>query len=365
MFPADPLQSARVAGLRYVRGEGPGIIRIKVGKGFRFVGPDGKSVNDQSELRRIRSLVIPPAWTQVWICPLSNGHVQAVGRDARGRKQYRYHPLYRHVRDQTKFGRMLAFGAALLQIRKRVEEDLKLPGLPKNKVVATVVKLLESTCIRVGNDEYARENSSYGLTTLRDKHVEVSGGKIRFKFRGKSGQEHDVELEDPRLARIVKQCRDIPGYELFQYHDEEGNTWRIDSADVNEYLREITGEDFTAKDFRTWGGTGHAVLAFEQLGAPHTATEAKQNIVTVVKDVARKLGNRPATCRKYYVHPAVIEAYVDGSLFETMKSIRGFCPRESCILELVGRYVEELTAPKGPTADLTSQLRDSLGHRAQ
>jgi DNA topoisomerase-1 len=281
-----------------------------------FTGPDGKPVKDKETLKRIHSLVIPPAWTQVWICPSPNGHLQAVGRDARGRKQYRYHPQYRTVRDQTKFHRMREFGRVLPQIRKQVEQDLALPGLSRRKVLATVVKLLDETSIRVGNEEYAQSNDSYGLTTMRDQHVEVTGGKMHFKFRGKSGQMHDIEVNDRRLAKIVKSCQDIPGQELFQYIDENGQPGLIDSTDVNDYLREITGGEFTAKDFRTWTGTGHALGALRRLGPASSVTEAKRNIVAAVKETAARLGNRPATCRKYYVHPAVLESYQSGGLFE-------------------------------------------------
>ncbi len=365
LFPADPLQSAVVAGLRYIREEGPGITRVPTGQGFRYLQPDGKPVADESEIRRINALAIPPAWTNVWICPSPAGHLQAVGRDAKGRKQYRYHSSYRQVRDQTKFGRMLAFGAALPKIRKQVEQDLKLPGLPKKKVLATVVRLLESTCMRIGNDEYARENSSYGLTTLRDKHVDISGSKMRFHFNGKSGQQQDIELNDPRLAKIVKSCRDIPGYELFQYIDEEGGHCRIDSSDVNTYLREITGEDFSAKDFRTWGGTGQAALALEEFGACECEADAKKNVVAAVKAVAAKLGNRPATCRKYYVHPAVIDAYMEGSLLDALKKVSGEGREEVCVITLIEKYVANLTASKIQPKSLVAQLRASVRRGAQ
>ncbi|HZU26627.1 MAG TPA: DNA topoisomerase IB [Bryobacteraceae bacterium] len=322
-LPTDPYESARVAGLRYVSGEGPGIIRKRKGEGFIYIGPDGEEVSDEETLARIRSLAIPPAWEQVWICPSKNGHVQAVGRDARGRKQYRYHPLYRAVRDATKFTRMVAFGEALPAIRRRVEQDLALPGLPKNKVLATVVRLLERTCIRVGNDEYVRENGSFGLTTLRNKHVKIEGRTLRFHFKGKSGIVHDIELSDRRLAKIVRDCQCIPGHELFHYIDEDGTAYRIHSEDVNEYLREITGQDFTAKDFRTWNGTGQAALELEALGACDCDTQAKKNIVAAIKSVAERLGNRPATCRKYYVHPAVLDAYTEGTLLDLLRATTG------------------------------------------
>lgn len=368
-FPTDPLKSAIVAGLRYVRPEGPGIRREKRGDDFRYILPDGTVLKDPAELSRIRSLVIPPAWEDVWICPRADGHLQAVGRDAKGRKQYRYHPQYRSVRDQTKFGRMLAFGAALPKMRARIEEDLKLPGMPREKVLAAVVKLLDHTCMRVGNDEYKKQNDSYGLTTLQDHHVEVKGSKLRFRFRGKSGQEQDIELDDPRLAKIVKKSRDLPGYELFQYTDEGGITRDITSSDVNDYIREIAGgEEFTAKDFRTWGGSGYAASVLEQMGTAETATEAKKNVVAAIKEVAGKLGNRPATCRKYYVHPAVIAAYEDRSLFDIMKK----CARaadgslnreEDCITKLVANYVANMAAPKKPGEDYVGELKKSLRKR--
>lgn len=368
-FPTDPLKSAIVAGLRYVRPEGPGIRREKRGDDFRYILPDGTVLKDPAELSRIRSLVIPPAWEDVWICPRADGHLQAVGRDAKGRKQYRYHPQYRSVRDQTKFGRMLAFGAALPKMRARIEEDLRLPGMPREKVLAAVVKLLDHTCMRVGNDEYKKQNDSYGLTTLQDHHVEVKGSKLRFRFRGKSGQEQDIELDDPRLAKIVKKSRDLPGYELFQYTDEGGITRDITSSDVNDYIREIAGgEEFTAKDFRTWGGSGYAASVLEQMGTAETATEAKKNVVAAIKEVAGKLGNRPATCRKYYVHPAVIAAYEDRSLFDIMKK----CARaadgslnreEDCITKLVANYVANMAAPKKPGEDYVGELKKSLRKR--
>ena len=340
-FPKDPLQSAKAAGLRYVRDHEPGLRRLKAGRNFRYVDPDGNPVRDHATIQRIRSVVIPPAWTDVWICRTEDGHLQAVGRDAKGRKQYRYHPDYRHQRDQTKYSRMLAFGEALKLIRKRVEEDLQLPGLPRNKVLAAVVKLLETTCMRIGNDEYKEQNDSYGLTTLQDHHVKVEGASMRFKFRGKSGQEQDIKLDDPRLSRIVRRCRDLPGYELFQYVDDAGNVCDITSSDVNTYIREITGEDFTAKDFRTWGGTGWAALILEQLGRCDSETDVKKRVVEAIKEVAGRLGNRPATCRKYYVHPAILDAYSDGSLFDALKNARGDKREEAAVMTIVSARVAE------------------------
>lgn len=308
----DPKESAQAAGLRYVTDAKPGIRRIKAGKGFRYVGPDGKPLKDEETLKRIRSLVIPPAWTGVWICTQANGHLQATGRDARGRKQARYHPRWREVRDETKYERMVLFAQALPVIRARVKEDLARVGLPREKVLATIVSLMEQTHIRVGNTEYAKENGSYGLTTLRTKHVEVEGSKVTFSFQGKSRVHHTVSLQDRRLAKIIKQCSDLPGYELFQYVDEEGAPRTVDSSDVNEYLREATGQHFTAKDFRTWAGSVLACDLLRELGPYESATQAKKNIVEAIKKVAAKLGNTPAVCKKCYVHPAVLEAYLGG-----------------------------------------------------
>lgn len=318
-LPSDPYESARVAGLRYVSDESPGIVRKRAGRGFCYRDPEGRPVTDAETLKRIRSLAIPPAWSSVWICPVAHGHIQAVGRDARGRKQYRYHPLYRAVRDATKFSRMAAFAKALPVIRERVQHDLGLPGMPREKVLATVVRLLDRTGIRVGNEEYAKTNNSYGLTTMRDKHVEIDGYKLRFHFRGKSGLTHDIELTDRRLARILRDCQEIPGHELFHYLDEAGGVCKVSSEDVNAYLRDITGQDFTAKDFRTWVGTGVAAAELEQIGPAESETDAKKKIVAAIKNTAAKLGNKPATCRSYYVHPAVLDAYMNGRLFDEMK----------------------------------------------
>jgi DNA topoisomerase-1 len=316
---ADPVKSAEATGLRYVDDRAiPGIQRQRTKKGFRYIDPDGKPIRDQAEIQRIESLGIPPAWEQVWICPLANGHIQATGRDAKGRKQYRYHAQWRQLRDQTKFTRMIAFSEVLPQVRERIEHDLSLPGLPREKVLATVVRLMELTRIRVGNEEYAKTNKSFGLTTLRDRHVDVSGATIRFKFRGKSGVEHDIEVSDRRLARIVKRCQDIPGQELFQYLDDDGQRQSISSEDVNNYLREVTGQDFTAKDFRTWAGTVLAAIELHAVGGCETATATKKAVVQAIKTVAEYLGNRPATCRKYYVHPAILSAYEEGVLSQVM-----------------------------------------------
>jgi DNA topoisomerase-1 len=308
----DPLEAAKVAGLRYVTDRKPGISRTGHKEAFHYVGVDGKPVRDAETLARIKSLVIPPAWIDVWICAQASGHLQATGRDARGRKQSRYHPRWREVRDHTKYERMTLFAAALPAIRRRVTHDLALPGLPREKVLATIVSLMEETLIRVGNEEYARTNHSYGLTTMRNRHVEVNGAKITFDFAGKSGVHHTVNLRDRRLARILRQCADLPGYELFQYVDEAADRHSIDSADVNAYLREISGEHFTAKDFRTWAGSVLACVTLGHMDPFQTPTEAKRNVVEAIKAVSAKLGNTPSVCRKCYVHPAVLEAYLGG-----------------------------------------------------
>jgi DNA topoisomerase I len=316
----DPVESSRLAGLRYVSDAKPGVTRKRRGKSFQYFDTEGKAIRDKSEIARIKSLAIPPAWSNVWICPRPNGHLQATGRDARGRKQSRYHPRWREVRDENKYERMKLFGEALPAIRTRVEKDLALPGLPRAKIIATIVQLLETTFIRVGNAEYAKENHSYGLTTMRNKHVDVEGANVRFKFQGKSGKRHTIDLNDRRLARIVKRCLDLPGYELFQYIDEDESLRAVDSSDVNDYLRSITEQQFTAKDFRTWAGTVLACLALREFEAFESETQAKRNIVEAIKNVAEKLGNTPAVCRKCYIHPAVLECYTAGELLKTLES---------------------------------------------
>lgn len=309
----EPTEAAKAAGLRYVTDRRPGLRRLGSPKRFRYLDAEGHAVRDAETLQRIRSLVIPPAWTEVWICPLANGHLQATGRDARGRKQSRYHPRWREVRDANKYERMTLFAAALPRIRKRVTRDLKRRGLPREKVLATIVSLMEETHIRVGNEEYARTNKSYGLTTLRNRHVDVHGATITFDFAGKSGVHHTVDLRDARLARIVRQCEELPGQELFQYVDEDGEARGVDSSDVNAYLQEAAGGHFTAKDFRTWAGSVLAHVTLAEIGAFASATEAKRNVVAAIKRVAERLGNTPSVCRKCYVHPAVLEAYLAGA----------------------------------------------------
>jgi len=307
-------RDARAAGLRHVDDGSPGIARLREDGGFRYVDPQGKPVADEETLARIKSLAIPPAWNDVWICRWANGHIQATGRDARGRKQYRYHPQWRSVRDEVKYGRMLSFGRALPALRGRVEQALKLPGLPREKVLAAIVCLLQVTLMRVGNREYARSNDSFGMTTLRKKHVRVDGSDVRFEFRGKSGVRHSITLHDRRLARIIRGARELPGQELFQYVDETGERHAIGSADVNDYLRELTGEDYTAKDFRTWSGTLLAAAVLGSLEPAQSEAHGKRQIAQAVEMVAKKLGNTPAVCRKCYVHPCVLDAYLDGSL---------------------------------------------------
>jgi len=313
-----PAESAAAAGLRYVTDRMPGIMRKRAGKGFVYIGPDGSPIRDIAEIKRIRALAIPPAWTSVWICPRSNGHLQATGRDARGRKQYRYHNKWREVRDESEYTRLISFGDALPLIRKRVESDLASPGLPRDKVLGTVVQLLEKALIRIGNAQYARENGSFGLTTLRDKHVNVDGSTIRFQFIGKSGKKHSIDVNDRRLARIVKRCQDIPGYELFRYEDENKTYQAIGSSDVNDYLREITGLEFSAKDFRTWAGTVLTAKALSLLGPVTSERKAKRKINQAVCAVSELLGNTPSVCRKCYIHPEIINAYRDGTLHNMM-----------------------------------------------
>ena len=303
--------AAEEAGLRYVSDDRPGYGRRTKGKGFEYLDSEGKRIRDEQRLLRIRRLAIPPAWTDVWICPSPNGHIQATGRDARRRKQYLYHERWREIRDENKFARLAEFAATLPKIRRRVAQDMRLPGLPRQKVLATVVRLLERTFIRIGNEEYARENKSFGLTTMKNRHVAVRGARLRFRFRGKSGRQHEVDVTDRRIAKIVAKCQDLPGQDLFQYVEENGEIRNVTSQDVNDYLREITGEDFTAKDFRTWAGTLFATLALNVQEEFETKKQAKANVKTAICAVAELLGNTPAICRKCYVHPAIVEAYLN------------------------------------------------------
>jgi DNA topoisomerase-1 len=349
----DPTESAQEAGLRYVNDSKPGITRKRRGNEFQYLCPDGHPLTDHNELIRVKRLGIPPAWIDVWICPVPNGHLQATGRDARGRKQYRYHSRWREVRDATKYDRMIAFGEALPAIRRRVARDIKQAGLPRTKVLATVVRLLETTLIRVGNDEYAKENKSYGLTTMRNRHVKLRGPRMSFEFRGKGGKRHTIDVHDPYLAKIVRRCRDLPGQEIFGYVDEEGNPQDVTSGDVNDYLREVTGQEFTAKDFRTWAGTKLAAIALQEFEKFRSPREAKRNIKAAVEAVAKMLGNTPAICRKCYVHPAVMEAYLGGTLAETLRqraraklasSLHKLKPEEAAVMMLIHDRLTERKA---------------------
>jgi DNA topoisomerase-1 len=347
--------SARAAGLSYMPDGAPGIRRQRRGSAFRYLRPDGSPVREARTLGRIRALAIPPAWREVWICERDDGHLQATGRDARGRKQYRYHPRWREVRDETKYGRMIPFARALPRIRRRVARDLARPGLPREKVLAAVVRLLETTRMRVGNEEYARENDSYGLTTLRERQVTVRGATVRFRFRGKSGVEHALELNDRRLAPIVRRMQDLPGEELFHYMDESGATRRIESADVNAYLRDIAGEEFTSKDFRTWAGTVLAARALRALCQFSSQAEAKRHVLQAIEAVAKQLGNTKAVCRKCYIHPAVIETYVEGRLAQFLQ--RG--PEEKAVAALLKSALKREKARR-PPRNLVPLLRRSL-----
>jgi DNA topoisomerase-1 len=320
---SDAVKSAQDAGLRYVTDARPGIRREMGTLGFKYIGANGRVIRNKAEIRRINALAIPPAWTDVWISPDARGHIQATGRDAKGRKQYRYHPHWRACRDETKYDRMLAFADALPKIRRRTSADLAKPGLPREKVLATVVQLLEKSLIRVGNDEYAKKNRSFGLTTLRNTHVEVKGSRVTFEFKGKSGVRHSVDVDDKRLARVVRACQDLPGQELFEYFDDDGTRCDVDSGDVNAYLKEATGQDFTAKDFRTWAGTVLACTALQEFDAFDSQSQAKKNVVQAVEAVAGVLGNTRAVCRKSYIHPAILESYMDGTMLETLSRKTG------------------------------------------
>lgn len=346
-----PIEAAKSAGLHYTSDTRPGIRRKRAGKGFTYTDADGQAVRDKTSLQRIRRLAIPPAWTAVWISPDPLGHIQATGRDAKGRKQYRYHERWREVRDENKYGRMLDFAKALPRIRARTNEDLAKQGLPREKVLAAVVRLLEKTLIRVGNEEYARENNSFGLTTMRNRHVQVSGSRIGFRFRGKSGIEHEVKIVDRRLARVIDRCGDLPGQELFQYVSEDGEPRAIDSEDVNAYLQEISGEEFTAKDFRTWAGTVLAARALQEIASFDDEAQAKRNVVQAIETVAKRLGNTRAICRKCYVHPAIIDAYLDGTMVKVVQ-------------ERVDKELKDLDDLSGEEAAVLTLLRQRLATEA-
>lgn len=320
---AEARSDARAIGLRYTTDQIPGIRRHGEPGHFYYLHDDGTRINDEETLARIRKLVLPPAWTQVWIAPYANAHLQATARDAKGRKQYRYHPKWRALREETKFARMLEFGAALPKLRERVDADLGSRGLTREKILATVVRLLEITLIRVGNEEYAKANRSYGLTTLRNRHVEIHGSELKFEFRGKSGKQHSVGVVDRRIARIIRRCKELPGAELFQYLDDDGQRHSIDSDDVNTYLRDITGADFTAKDFRTWAGSVCALDALLECEPCSCETQLKKTLASVVKTVAEQLGNTPAVCRKHYIHPHLFERFAADGLAKLRAAQRG------------------------------------------
>jgi DNA topoisomerase-1 len=323
LTPDPAVEAAQDAGLVYASDFEPGIRRVRKGRGFVYFDPSGRRVTDADTLDRIAKLAVPPAWKEVWISTKPRGHLQATGRDARGRKQNRYHARWHKIRDADKFARLLGFARALPKIRRRVTRDVSQPGLPREKVVATIVRLLELTFARIGNEEYARQNGSFGLTTLRDRHVRVKGATVRFLFKGKSGSEVEVGITNRRVARVVKRCEELPGQMLFQYIDPAGDRRTVTSDDVNQYLRETSGQDYTAKDFRTWGATVLATTALRELMSFESDTEAKHNVVAAIDSVARRLGHTRAVCRKSYVHPAVIDTYMDGSLDSVLKVVEG------------------------------------------
>jgi DNA topoisomerase I len=369
MSPAVASDSVASAGIRYVSDGKPGIRRLRAGSAFRYLKPDGTAVTDEGELRRIKSLVIPPAWTEVWISLDPNGHLQATGRDARGRKQFRYHRRWREWRDEKKYNRMIAFGKALPKIRRRVRRDIRRPGLGREKVLAAIVRLLELSAVRVGNEEYARQNKSYGLTTLQDRHAKVNGSRIKLQFRGKSGKEHLIDIEHPTLSRIVRKCQDLPGQDLFQYVDEAGVTRDVTSGDVNDYLTEITGQDFTAKDFRTWTGTVLTALALREFEQIDSQAKAKRNIVRAIEQVAERLGNTPSVCKKCYVHPVILDSYLDGTLVTALReqaereihsSLRRLRPEEAAVVALLQRRLKE-TEPGQLQRKLTESIRRARG----
>jgi len=335
MPPGAP--DAKDAGLVYVTDAAPGYTRRRAGGGFSYRGADGKALRDKKALERIRSLAIPPAWTDVWICASPNGHLQATGRDARGRKQHRYHPRFREVRDSAKFEHLAAFAKALPALRAQIERDMRKQGLPREKVLATIVHLLDTTMIRVGNDEYAKNNKSYGLTTLKDRHAQVKGESLRFVFTGKSGKSWKLTVKDRRVAKAVKAAQDLPGQRLFQYLDEDGTPQTVSSTDVNAYLREISGEDITAKDFRTWGGTVLAAAEFARLGAFDTQDLAKANVKAAIETVSHSLGNTPTICRKCYVHPLVLETYLGGDFKLGRAKRAGLSAHEAAVLAFLER----------------------------
>jgi DNA topoisomerase-1 len=366
----DPKDDAKTAGLRYVSDNKSGIGRRRSGQGFSYLRPDGNRLSDPRALRRIRSLAIPPAWTDVWICPFADGHIQATGRDARGRKQYRYHPRFRDVRESTKYEHLIAFAEALPSIRAKVREHMALGGLPREKVLATVVHLLEMTLIRVGNDDYAKRNKSYGLTTLKNRHVAVNGSEVRFRFIGKGGKQWSLTVKNRCVARIIKACQELPGQELLQYVDNDSKQQSITSTDVNAYLRQITGRDITAKDFRTWAGTVLAALALDEIQGFDSATHAKRNVRAAIAHVAARLGNTPTICRQCYVHPQVLSAYLGGRLVLDVTAtvdgtlrddLVGLLPEEVAVLKMLRTRLD--LAPTEPR--VLSPRRPVARHRGR
>jgi DNA topoisomerase I len=342
----DAKDGAESVGLRYVSDDRAGIRRQRSGTGFFYMRPDGTRITDRQVIKRIRALAIPPAWTEVWICPFADGHIQATGRDAKQRKQYKYHPSFRELRESAKYEHMVEFADALPAIRAKVRAHMMLPGLPREKVMATIVHLLETTLIRVGNDDYAKQNKSYGLTTLKNRHVTVSGAEIRFRFTGKSGKQWSLQVKDRRIAKIIKACQELPGQELLQYLDADGTPQDVTSSDVNAYLKEITGQDITAKDFRTWAGTLLAALALKEFKSFDSAAEAKRNLRAAIERVAARLGNTPTICRKCYVHPEILTSYLDGNLALEIKSeveselrdeLETLKPEEAAVLAMLRR----------------------------
>ena len=352
----DPKEAAESVGLRYISDARPGIRRRKSGKGFTYTRADGSKLPAAHVLRRIKSLAIPPVWTDVWICPFEDGHLQATGRDAKGRKQYRYHPRFREVRESTKYEHVMAFADALPAIRAKVREHMALGGLAREKILATVVHLLETTLIRVGNDDYARQNNSYGLTTLKARHVAVDGNEVRFRFTGKSGKQWSLRVKDRRIAKIIRACQELPGQELLQYLDEDEKPRDVTSSDVNAYLKKITGDDITAKDFRTWAGTVLAAMALGEMRSFDNAAQAKRNLRDAIEKVSARLGNTPTICRKCYVHPEVLTSYLDGNLVLEIKSeieselrdaLPGLKPEEAAVLAMLRNRLARDTSAKG------------------
>ncbi len=345
----DPQEAAKLARLRYVRDDKPGIHRKRAGRGFYYTSSDGHTIRDKDTLARIKHLAVPPAWREVWICPYVNGHIQATGLDDRGRKQYRYHERWRATRDENKYARLMTFARVLPKIRAGVDADLKKAGLPREKVLAAIVKLMEKTAIRVGNEEYARSNKSYGLTTMKNRHATIEGAHLVFRFQGKSGVRHTIDLNDRQLARIVAKTQDLPGQDLFEWVDEGGTPHTISSADVNAYLKEISGDDFTAKDFRTWTGTVLAAMALREMETFDSQAQAKRNVVAAIERVAKQLGNTPAVCRKCYVHPAVLDSYLDGTLVESLaatarrelrENLDDLTPEEAAVMALLQKRLQ-------------------------